>query len=73
MRKRIYNDARTYPVSTSLREVDIDRLQRAADREGVSRAEWMRRAILFVLGASEVAHAPGLTPEEEDEADKPFE
>jgi hypothetical protein len=73
VRKRIYDDARTYPVSTSLRDEDIDRVQKAADRQGISRAEWMRRAILFVLGADEVAQAPGLTPEEEEKADEPFD
>ena len=71
MRKRIYDDARTYPISTTLRDVDIDRVQKAADREGVSRAKWMRRAILFVLGASEVGD--DLTPEQDDAADAPFD
>jgi hypothetical protein len=70
MRKRIYEDERTYPVSTSLREVDIDRVQQAADREGISRAQWMRRAILFVLKVGEVGD--DLTPEQDDEADAPF-
>ena len=68
--KRIYKDARTYSVSTSLRKVDITRMDEAADQLGLARSVWMRRALLWALDCGEVKDE--LTPEQDDAADAPF-
>jgi hypothetical protein len=42
-----------YPVSTSLCEADIDRLDAVAKRHRVTRSEWMRRVLLDAIGKDE--------------------